>query len=553
MHIDTAHSVQNGKKYTRHLLRESYRENGKVKHRTIANLSHCSDEEIAAMKLALKHKKDLSVLKATSEIELIKGSRVGAVFCLHTIANRLGLTDILGKHRHGKLALWQIYARLIDQGSRLSAVRLANSHAAYEILGLEDFNEDHLYDNLAWLSKQQETIEKRLFKKRYSESAPGLFLYDVTSSYLEGDQNELAAFGYNRDGKKGKKQIVIGLLTAADGSPVAVRVFEGNTLDFNTIPEQIKTLAMQFGVKNVTIVGDRGMIKSKQIDLIGKHDFHYISAITKPQIRSLISKGVIQLGLFDDKLCEVMDGSDRYILRKNPVRQEEIYLNREKKLQSLRKFAEEKTKYLSEHPKAKPETSLKNIQERCKKYGLSEFIKAEIKDRVIVLIVDDEAKNNVAALDGCYILKTDLTVEAADMQAIHSRYKDLALVEKAFRTWKTGSLELRPIYVRSQKSTKGHVFVIMLAYLIERELAKYWQEIDITVAEGVDMLSALCGMIIKGDITNVQTIPEPDELCGKLLDAADISLPKVLPLRNTEVATRQTLTKIRKKRKKSDS
>ncbi|MBM4275824.1 MAG: IS1634 family transposase, partial [Deltaproteobacteria bacterium] len=167
MYIDTASSSRGGKTYRRHLLRESYREAGKVKHRTIANLSHCSEEEIAAIKLALKHKSDLALLGSLKDISLQQGSRIGAVFSLQVVAERLGLVKALGYQRAGKLALWQVFARLIDQGSRLSAVRLAESHAACDILGLDTFNEDHLYQNLAWLATNQEEIEQRLFRQRY--------------------------------------------------------------------------------------------------------------------------------------------------------------------------------------------------------------------------------------------------------------------------------------------------------------------------------------------------------------------------------------------------
>jgi transposase len=258
-----------------------------------------------SLKLALKHKSNLAELGTIEDVKTKQGMRIGAVFTLNALAERIGLPKVLGHHREGRLALWQVLARFIDQGSRLSAVRLAERHAACDILGLDSFNEDHLYNNLAWLSGQQEVIEKRLFRKRYGNKTPQLFLYDVTSSYLEGVKNILAAFGYNRDGKKGKMQLVIGLLTGAEGTPVAVRVFEGNTQDPKTISEQVHTLTSIFGVKEVTLVGDRGMIKQAQIDLLNDKGFHYITAITNPQIRKLISEGVFQMELFDEDICAV--------------------------------------------------------------------------------------------------------------------------------------------------------------------------------------------------------------------------------------------------------
>ncbi len=213
MYVDTSTINQKGKSYTRHLLRESYREEGKVKHRTIANLSRCTPAEIEAI----------------------------------------------------RLALWQVIARVIDQGSSLSAVRLAGSHAACDVLHLDKFNEDDLYENLDWLCENQGKIEGRLFQERHGKKKPGLYLYDVTSCYLEGEQNALASFGLNRDGKKGKKILVVGLLCDGDGIPLSVEVFTGNTSDIKTFASQVRKVAERFGGGEVTFVRDRGMIKNRQI------------------------------------------------------------------------------------------------------------------------------------------------------------------------------------------------------------------------------------------------------------------------------------------------
>ena len=361
MYVDTAKSVRGGKTYVRHLLRESFRENGKVKHRTVANLSGCSVEEIEAIRLALKHKNNLSAVVPVDDIKTGVGIRIGAVCFLKELAKRSGLIKALGNTRDGKLALWQIFARLIGQGSRLSAVRLAESHAACEQIGLDAFCEDHLYENLSWLAKKQEKIEKRLFFQRFEKKIPRLFLYDVTSSYLEGIKNELAAFGYNRDKKKGKVQIVIGLLTDEDGLPVSVRVFEGNTKDNDTVAGRVRLLAKTFGVKNIVFVGDRGMVKQAQIENITDEQFHYITAITKPQIEKLIRTGAFQLELFDDKICEVVENGVRYVLHRNPFRAEEIDGNRKSKLSNLEKRLKEKNVYLREHPRAEVGVAIKDI------------------------------------------------------------------------------------------------------------------------------------------------------------------------------------------------
>ena len=492
MYVDSSKSHG---KYTRSLLRENYREEGKVKHRTIANLSHCSVEEIDAIKLALKHKKDLTKLVSLSkDITLHQGNSVGAVLLIHDIARQLGIHKALGPTREGKLALWQIIARVVDQGSRLSAVRLAGSHAACDILGVDTFNEDDLYKNLDWLSQKQQVIEDRLFDNTYQDKKPGLFLYDVTSSYFEGTCNELSAFGYNRDGKKGKRQIVIGLLCDEYGKPVSIEVFKGNTNDTKTFYSQIKKVVKRFGNKEITFVGDRGMIKGPQIKEINKNLFHYITAITKKQIDTLLKQGIIQLELFDEELAEIEDEQGvRFILRRNPTRAEEIRQSRDSKLLSMQHLTIKQNKYLSEHPRAQVTTALKKIEERAAKLKISKWIIATAKEREITIQVDNNLLAEESKIDGCYVLTTDLKKEV-NKETVHARYKDLAKVEWAFRTSKTVELELRPIHVRLADRTRGHALIVMLAYRIVQELANRWKNIELTVPEGINELSQVCAI-----------------------------------------------------------
>ena len=550
MYVDEATVRQNGKVYTRCLLRESYREGKKVRHRTIANLSKCSPEEIAAIRLALRHKKDLTQITDRSKACIIRqGLSVGAVWVLYDMARQLGIDQALGATRQGRLALWQVIARVIDQGSRLSAVRLAGSHAACDVLGLEKFNEEDLYTNLDWLCESQWTIENRLFKKAGFSTKPGLFLYDVTSSYLEGTENELSAFGYNRDGKKGKRQIVIGLLCNELGVPLSVEVFTGNTQDSTTLASQIKKATERFGGGEITFVGDRGMIKNGQVEELGSQGFHYITAITKPQIETLLKRGLFQMNLFDQGLTEVkgVEGV-RYILRRNPVRAEEIQKSREDKLQALRKELEKQNLYLAEHPRAGLQTAMDRLKEKCKRLRASEWILLSAVDREFALRVDMEALKEEAKLDGCYVLKSDLSEEAASKEIIHSRYKDLALVEAAFRSSKTVQLELRPIHVRLTARTRGHVFVVMLAYRIIQELAIRWQQLDATVAEGIKELSALCVNEVSFEEggASCNQIPKPRMSVSKLLQAAQVQLPTVLPCKGVIVTTKKKLTSRRK-------
>jgi transposase len=541
MFIDSAVSIQRGKTYARHLLRDSYREDGKVKHRTLANLSRCSEEEIGAIKLALKHKGHLASLGNIKELKTRLGTRIGAVYCLRALAERIGLLKALGNTPEGKLALWQVLARLIGQGSRLRAVRLAESHAACDVLGLDAFNEDHLYANLNWVSEKQEAIEMRLFRQRYGDDQPQLFLYDVTSSYLEGTQNILAAFGYNRDGKKGKMQLVIGLLEGPDGNPLAVRVFEGNTKDTKTVAEQIQILAKGFGVSGVTLVGDRGMIKYPEIKRINARFFHYITAITKPQIRTLLREGVFQMGLFEDKLCEIENDGIRYILRRNPGRAREINASREDRLAAVQTILEQKNCYLAEHPRARVRVAQKEVETRINKLKIADWVKVNHNGTRLEIVIDENAGREIAELDGCYVIKTDVPAGMATAAMIHERYKDLALVEEAFRSFKKGLLRVQPTYVRTEASTRGHVFVVMLAYLLERELDKYWHKLDVTAAEGIAELSSIRGIEIELEQVACQKVPEATGLSLQLLKALDIKLPEVLPPRKVHVATRKNL------------
>jgi len=550
MHIVENQSAPRTSKkiYRSILLRESYREGGKVKKRTIANLSHCTSGEIAAIKLALKHKGDLTVLGSLKEsVELQEGLSVGAVWAVSQIGKDLGIEKALGTDVEGTLAFWQVIARVIDQGSRLSAVRLAQMHAACDVLEIRrGFDENDLYDNLTWLADHQERIEQRLFLSRRGKTKPKLFLYDVTSSYLEGEKNYFGEYGYSRDGKRGKKQMVIGLLCDEYGDPIAVEVFSGDTQDTRTFASQVRKVAEGLGCQEVTFVGDRGMIKRTQIENLPE-GFHYITAITKPQIEGLMKKGLIQFGLFDEKVCEVEEGGIRYILRRNPVRVEEMEKSRLSKRRALEELVSKKNDYLSEHPRAKVSTAVEKVRSKIKLLRQEKWLSVKAQDRQLSLEQDETVLKEETVLDGCYVIKTDLSKEVADKQLIHDRYKDLAEVEKAFRDCKTTLLEIRPVFVRSEKSTRGHVLVVMLAYLIIRKLREAWAAFDMTVEEGLKQLSTLCSMEIKiKDHGSCLKIPRPREKSRELLKALDVRMPMVLPHREVRVVTRKKLPEQRR-------
>jgi len=548
MHIveNISYSKDRKKVYRSVLLRESYREGYKVKKRTIANLSHAPQKEIDAIKLALKYKDNLTALCSINEdIEFIQGSSFGAIWTVYMVAKQLGIEKVLGTDFEGKLAMWQIIARVIDHGSRLSAIRFAQEQAVGEVLDLHrGFDENDLYSNLAYLSHHQKKIEIDLFANRRGNKKPEIFLYDVTSSYLEGVCNAYADWGYNRDKKKGKKQIVIGLLCDEDGEPVSVEVFKGNTNDTKTFGNQVKKAATQFGCKRVTFVGDRGMIKSAQIETLSQEDgdFYYITAITKPQIETLEKNNVIQYDLFDQELVEVVQDGVRYILRLNPFRAQDLETMRIQKRKCVEDFVSKKKRYLHDHPKAMPSVAQKEVDAKIRKLKLHKWLSTKIEGRDIQLIVNSEELEKSKRLDGCYVIKTNVAQNNANKRIIHDRYRDLALVEKAFRNMKTVNLELRPIFVRKAESTCGHVLVVMLSYLIIRRLYEAWVKFDLTVEEGLKKLNTISVMEakIKGEISCVK-IPKPRETEQKLLDALEIYLPEVLPRRKINVVTRKKL------------
>jgi len=548
----------NGRIYHCTLLRESYRENGQVKNRTLANLTKLPDHAIEAIDRALKQPDEQlrgqeSGTDESSEVQIEQGLSIGAIATVYEIAKRLGITKALGNSWEGKLALWQVIARVVQPCSRLAVVRLAREHAACDLLKIdESFCEDDLYANLAWLNKQQRRIEKKLFRESKEENK--LFLYDVTSSYLEGSCNALGAYGYNRDKKKGKQQIVVGLLTDAKGSPVSVQVFNGNTSDTKTLTAQILKLVHEFGCQYVTLVGDRGMIKQAGIEALQQEEFYFISALTRVQIETLIKAQTIQLELFSEQICEVEipandddneQRSMRYILKRNPVRAEELKKIRLDKIASIEKKLAEYNIKLARSKQAKLKTALKNVNDYIIKLKLQKWVKVKRKSakRQLQLSIDEEAIKEHSRLEGCYVIRTDIPKTEVDAKTIHNRYRDLSKVETGFRVSKS-YLEMRPWYVTSETSTRGHALVVMLAYKIVHHLERCWKSIDIEVKEAIDVLKqvTLNSVSIAGHKTH-QQIPILRPEIQRLLDAADVRLPETLPTLGVDVVTRKKLSK----------
>jgi len=392
------------------LLREAYRENGTVKNRTLANLTHWQPARVDALRRALKGEFDGLSRDSTS------GPIFGVLFALKHLADELGITQALGKSKEATQALFLVLARIAHGGSRLSAVRWAQQQAVEDLLGLAAFDEEDLYAALNWLAKEQTRIENRLYQtyvKRRGQ-APVLVLYDVTSSYLEGEHNELAAYGYNRDGKRGKKQIVVGLLTAADGELLAVRVFEGNTADPSTLATQLSLLKKQFQVREVVMIGDRGMIKAKGKAALSKEGLKYITALTNAQVRTLLKESVLQPELFDTPLTEVEYEGKRLIVRRNEAVRAREHHRREDKLACLREKIEQRNTFVATRPRANAHAGLQQLERWIKRHKLSAFVTLTLHERLLTSRVDEGALAQSALLDGCYTLETDVSVTQMD-------------------------------------------------------------------------------------------------------------------------------------------
>jgi len=515
------------------LLRQSYREKNKVRKRTLANLSHWDPARIEALRRALRGDFDhLACPDPTT------GLVFGLLFALKRLADALGLTAALGQTRLAKLALFLVLARIAHQGSRLSAVRWAADHAVSEVLGLDSFDEDDLYAALDDLAAWQEKIERTLYQSYLQRctSPPTLFLYDITSSYLEGTHNALGDYGYPRDGKRGKLQIVIGLLTDSAGEPLAVRVFAGNTGDPLTVVDQIKILQEQFGVEELVFVGDRGMVKSKGKQALREAGLHYISALTDPQIRRLLGEGTLQMGLFSEEVCEVEADGLRYLLRRNQAEAARAQHRWEDKFAKLQRKVAQRNEQVQNSPRCQPEAGRRTLQFWVARHKLSGQVELHLEGRAMVLERNQVAIDRAMELAGCYVVVSDVPKPQLSGQQVHDHYVSLQKVERDFRQMKTGLLEVRPVWVRKESRTRGHVFCCMLALKLSREMERRLQakfattDTDPHTTTLPDAVAALCRLCLLeyhvDEKTTVTRLPKPDARQKEILAALGVELPE---------------------------
>ena len=545
-----------GQSYSSILLRESYRVGSKVKSRTLAVLTHLPAHVLAAVRQSLAQPKDSGLprraVASQDPFQLRTAESFGAVWTVDQIASALGLKKALGVTHAAELAYWQVLARILRPGSSLLAmVRLAAVCAAAAVLGWRRaFTEDDLYANGSWLEGRHAVIERRLWQQRSLPSQDQLFLYDVTSSYLEGAYNALAAWGYNRDGKKGKRQLVVGLLTDGQGEPISIQVYRGNTSDLKTFGEQVHKVKKQLGCAGVTLVGDRGMIRRDQKAAALAADFHFITALTKPQIEKLLAQKIFQLELFEEKVSEVLaEDGRRFVLRRHPVRQHELAQNREQKRQAVEAALQKARAYLQEHPRAQAAGQRRQLTGLIQRLKVQGWLKVVLKNRRLELVTDSPALAQEAKLDGCYVVETDLKPPQAPAQTIHDRYKDLGLVERDFRTLKSGHLDFRPWFVCTEPNTHAHALTSLLALKVRRHLEQAWWPLEVTVEEGlrelenwsvIELIHPESGKVL------ARQVPEPSARQKQLLEALQLTAPRTAPAAKVTVGTRKKIQHERK-------
>lgn len=475
VHVATTRRKYKGKVYETHLLRRTYREDGKVKHETVGNLSHLPPSAIEAVRMALKGK---TLVSAESRFECIRSLPHGHVVAVLESLRDLGLDKLIASRtcRERDLVLAMIVARIVAPGSKLATCRAMSNDTAEtslgEVLGIGDATEDQLYAAMDWLLPRQARIEDQLARRHLDNT---LVLYDVTSTYFEGRTCPLAKRGHNRDKKQGKLQIVIGLLCNREGRPVAVEVFAGNTGDPTTVASQVKKLRERFGLERVVLVGDRGMLTDARIreDLDPVEGLSWITALRAPAIKRLAAQGAVSRSLFDDAdLAEIHSEDfpgERLVVCRNPILAEERARKREDLLRATEKEFEKiavATRRTRQRLSGADKIGLRVGKVR-NKYKVGKHFDLEITATSFQYSRKEEQIREEAALDGIYVVRTDVPSEEFSAEETVRTYKSLSVVERAFRSMKTVDLKVRPIHHRKEERVRAHVFLCMLAYYVE--------------------------------------------------------------------------------------
>ena len=475
----TTKRVYKGKTYVTHLLRRSIRNGKTVTHETLGNLSHLPEHLIEIIKRSLKGE---TFVPATAAFRITRSLPHGHVEAVLTMIRTLGLEDLIASEpsRRRNLVIAMIAERLLFPSSKLANTRHWHDTTLAEELDVADATEDQLYDAMDWLLTRQQAIEKKLARRHLSDGA--MVLYDVSSSYYEGKTCPLARFGHDRDGKTGCPIIVYGTLTDADGRPIAVQVYPGNTGDPTTVPDQVETLTKRFGLSRVVLVGDRGMLTQTQIDVLKKHPgLGWISALRSGAIRRLLADGhLIRTDLEAERLAEITSPEfpgERLVACYNPQLAEQ----RRQKRQELLAATEAELGTLTAsvaRPARAPETAAA-IGVRAGKiinhYKMAKHFTMTIRDGYLGWARKEDAIKNEELLDGIYVIRTSEPAEQLTAADGVRSYKRLALVEQAFRCLKGIDLLVRPIHHRTAARVRAHILLCLLAYYVQWHLRQVWE------------------------------------------------------------------------------
>lgn len=479
VHVATTRRTYGDKTYYTHLLRRTYREDGKVKNETVGNLSHLPDEVIELIRRALRGE---TLVNPSDGFEVIASRMHGDGAAVLRAIERLKLRELLGarRSRQADLVIGMIAARVVAPHTKLATTRWWQTRTLAEDLGITDATEDELYAAMDWLHERQGAIEKKLAARHLDSGA--LALYDLSSSYFEGTQCPLAKIGYSRDGRRNKAQVNYGLLTDRRGCPVAVSVYPGNVGDAKTLMPQVKKLKEDFGLDEVVLVGDRGMIGQAHIESLRETaGLSWITALKSGQIRALLKGEALQLGLFDERnlfeLAHPDYPGERLVACRNP----ELARLRAHKRAALLDATEgelDKVRAMVERGRLAGAAKIGvRVGRVLNKYKVAKHFVLTIEDASFAWARDTAAIEAEAALDGLYVIRTAVTAEAMDAPQVVRHYKGLAEVERAFRSLKTVDLKVRPIHHRLESRVRAHIFLCMLAYYVEWHLRQVWREL----------------------------------------------------------------------------
>ncbi len=479
MHVETSRSHQvlkdgTERVYQRHLLRRSYRDGGKVRKETLANLSHLPEEAIAAVRLALAGK---AVIDAGAGVEVERSLPHGHVAAVHAVARRLGFPALLGPPCPQRdLAYALIVSRVARPASKLSTAGWWDDVTLGPDLGVAGASTDEVYAAMDWLAGRQDDIEGQLARRHLAGG--GMALFDLSSSWVEGSHCELAAFGHSRDHKRGKQQIEYGLLTDRQGRPVAVRVFAGNTGDPTAFIEAVDVVRGKFHITEAVMVGDRGMITSARIKALRKFPgMSWITCLRAPAIKKLAEDGPLQMSLFDAQdLAEISSPDypgERLIACYNPVLAEERAARRQRLLAATEAELAKITAMVGAGRLKDPAAIGVRAGKVISKRKVAKHFVLDIGEASLSWRRDQDNIDAEAAFDGIYIIRTPVPADSLDAPAVVAAYKDLAHVEQDFRISKN-DLDLRPIWHRLADRVKAHVLICMLACYLSWHLRRAW-------------------------------------------------------------------------------